>query len=47
MILQLEDRFAIKHKFKCRNFKWFLEHIYPESDMFIGYRHFGQVCCVD
>lgn len=39
----LTERNTIKRKFKCLNFRWFLENIYPESEMYIGYKHFGQV----
>ncbi|RWS25835.1 polypeptide N-acetylgalactosaminyltransferase 13-like protein, partial [Leptotrombidium deliense] len=39
----VKSRLAIREKFKCRSFRWYLENIYPESLIPRIYRYLGQV----
>lgn len=39
----LTERFELKQRLKCRNFRWFLENVYPESNMLMDFTKFGEV----
>lgn len=41
---ELEDRFALRQELQCKNFQWFLENVYPESELLIGSNQIGKVC---
>ncbi|XP_031629463.1 polypeptide N-acetylgalactosaminyltransferase 5-like isoform X2 [Contarinia nasturtii] len=42
----LTDRIALKSRFKCKSFRWYLEHVYPESNWLKDYVFFGEVVSV-
>lgn len=37
------ERIALKQRLKCKNFRWYLKHIYPESCLNNEFVHFGEV----
>ncbi|KAG4065899.1 hypothetical protein HA402_012577 [Bradysia odoriphaga] len=39
----LTDRFEIKNRLKCKSFRWFLENVYPESNMLLEFLGFGEI----
>lgn len=39
----LSGRFRLQHDLKCKHYDWFLEHVYPESEMVVDSYHIGQV----
>lgn len=40
---EVDDRYSIKRQLKCKSFQWYLENIYPESDLLIDAIQIGQV----
>lgn len=39
----LSGRFRLQQDLKCKHYDWFLENIYPESEMVVDSYHIGQV----
>ena len=43
----LSPRRKLRRELKCKNFRWYLENIYPESQMPLDYFHLGEVSVTD
>lgn len=39
----IQERAALRQKFQCKSFHWYLEKVFPESIMLAGYNHIGEV----
>lgn len=39
----ISKRIALRDKLGCKNFRWYLENIFPESVMIVGSKAIGQV----
>ena len=40
------ERKALREKLKCHSFRWYLENIYPESQMPLDYYSLGEVSII-
>ncbi|KAG4065879.1 hypothetical protein HA402_012557 [Bradysia odoriphaga] len=39
----ITERMALKQRLKCKDFRWYLEHVYPESCLNNEFIHFGEI----
>ena len=42
----ISERVALRERLKCKSFKWYLENIYPESQMPLDYFSLGEVLAI-
>ena len=39
----LTDRRSLRKNLQCKSFRWYLENVYPESQMPLDYYYLGEV----
>ena len=39
----VSERLALRERLKCKDFRWYLQNIYPESSMPVDFHHVGAV----
>lgn len=39
----LTERLELKQRLKCKDFRWYLDHIYPESSLSNEFVYIGEV----
>ena len=40
---ELSNRKQLREELECKSFRWYLENIYPESQMPLNYFHLGEI----
>lgn len=43
----VSERLALRERLKCKDFRWYLQNIYPESSMPVDFHHVGAVSLTD
>ena len=41
----VSERLELRSKLQCKSFRWYLENVYPESQMPLDYYYLGEVRC--
>lgn len=39
----ITDRLALRERLQCKSFRWYLQNIYPESQMPLNYAYLGEI----
>jgi hypothetical protein len=39
----VSERLALRERLQCKDFRWYLQNIYPESSMPVDFHHVGAV----
>ncbi len=42
----VSERLALRERLKCKDFRWYLQNIYPESSMPVDFYHVGAVSLI-
>ncbi len=42
----VSERLALRERLKCKDFRWYLQNIYPESSMPVDFHHVGAVSLI-
>jgi hypothetical protein len=42
----VSERLALRERLQCKDFRWYLQNIYPESSMPVDFHHVGAVSLI-